>query len=147
MPVLLRQNQQIVGGLLEALERHELAPVEEVDEQAAETDLHVRAPPESHGCGFFTDQIDQGLRGLIDIISRIISVTSFSQHIPEWQYNRVDAREEAAAVGFWRSTHMQNRLRGLLVDFLDRRDLVPFKRLEKTAGDMLILAKENRHRL
>ena len=70
------------------------------------------------------DDINQSAKALVDLI-----------------------REEAAAVGFWRSAHMQNRLRGLLVDFLDRRDLVPFKRLEKTAGDMLILAKENRHRL
>jgi type I restriction enzyme, R subunit len=56
-------------------------------------------------------------------------------------------RQEVRAVGFWRSTHMQERLRGLIVDFLDQRDVVPFDRLEKTADDLLILAKENHDRL
>ena len=54
---------------------------------------------------------------------------------------------EIRIVDFWRNLDAQQRLRGWVVQYLDDRDLVPFKRLEAVADRVLELAKALHTRL
>jgi hypothetical protein len=50
-------------------------------------------------------------------------------------------------VGFWQNAHAQTVLRKWLVQYLDRRDVVPFDRLPEVADRLVELAKANHLKL
>lgn len=50
-------------------------------------------------------------------------------------------RDEVGAIDFWRNEHSQDRLRHMVAERLDEDDLVPFERLERTADEIVDLAR------
>ncbi len=50
-------------------------------------------------------------------------------------------RQEIRAVDFWRNAYAQDILRRWIIQFLDDRDVVPFRRLPAVADEMVDLAK------
>lgn len=56
-------------------------------------------------------------------------------------------RQEIRLVGFWQNLHAQTVLRKWLVQYLDRRDVVPFDRLQEVADRLVELAKANHVKL
>ena len=56
-------------------------------------------------------------------------------------------RQEILMVDFWRNTYAQSVLRAWLAQYLDRNDVVPFKRQQAVADQLLELAKARHTRL
>ncbi len=58
-----------------------------------------------------------------------------------------EMRQHLSRVDFWRNRPAQDRLRGWLVDFLDKQNVVPFEKLNGIANEVLKLARALHTRL